>query len=304
MPGRSYSATNKYRYGFNGKEGDGEVNGEGNSIDYGERIYDPRIGRWLSLDPLQKKYPDLSAYSFCGNSPIVFKDFDGRDFGVIIDHANKTIIIVGTYYTGSKKSYEQAQKAIAVWNNKTAEVDGYTVSFKLQVDFPCTDNISARKEAAADPIGNFYQGGALENDPARKKGIVYEGGQTHEGKYVTMNNHTTKGDLGERTNDVGHEFGHTFGLQDAPAPDDPTIKNDYYSPGGIMQYKTGEEELDPPSTDDVKNIVKYAKDILNSPTKQKENANRAKVKLLEVKGSAKKNPLGKAASNLNPKKGT
>ncbi len=41
-----------YRYGFNGKENDNEVKGEGNQQDYGFRIYDPRLGRFLSVDPL------------------------------------------------------------------------------------------------------------------------------------------------------------------------------------------------------------------------------------------------------------
>ncbi|MEZ2442984.1 RHS repeat-associated core domain-containing protein [Chitinophaga sp. RCC_12] len=46
-----------YRYGFNGKENDNEVKGEGNQQDYGMRIYDPRLGRFLSVDPLTKGYP-------------------------------------------------------------------------------------------------------------------------------------------------------------------------------------------------------------------------------------------------------
>ena len=55
MPGRKLSGG--YRYGFNGKENDNEVKGEGNQQDYGFRFYDPRVGRFLSLDPLQKNYP-------------------------------------------------------------------------------------------------------------------------------------------------------------------------------------------------------------------------------------------------------
>src|SRR5690606_36912003 len=42
MPGRKYSADGSYRYGFNGKENDNDVKGEGNQQDYGMRIYDPR----------------------------------------------------------------------------------------------------------------------------------------------------------------------------------------------------------------------------------------------------------------------
>jgi hypothetical protein len=41
MPGRKFSAGSGYRYGFNGKENDNEVKGEGNQQDYGMRIYDP-----------------------------------------------------------------------------------------------------------------------------------------------------------------------------------------------------------------------------------------------------------------------
>jgi RHS repeat-associated protein len=79
MPGRKYSKPNSnYRYGFNGKEKDNETRGEGNSYDYGARMYDPRLSRWLSTDPLQQKYADLSPYNYCANSPISAKDPDGR----------------------------------------------------------------------------------------------------------------------------------------------------------------------------------------------------------------------------------
>ncbi len=61
MPGRTYSnAGAKYKYGFNGKENDNEVKGERNQQDYGMRIYDPRLGRFLSVDPLTKSYPELT----------------------------------------------------------------------------------------------------------------------------------------------------------------------------------------------------------------------------------------------------
>jgi RHS repeat-associated protein len=81
MPGRSFNATAavKYRYGFNGKENDNDVKGEGNQQDYGMRIYDPRLGRFLSVDPLIAKYPFYSPYHFAGNSPIIAVDLDGSE---------------------------------------------------------------------------------------------------------------------------------------------------------------------------------------------------------------------------------
>ena len=61
-----------YRYGFNGMESDDEIKGEGNSYDFGARIYDSRIGRWLSRDQLEKKYPELNPYCFVADNPIRF----------------------------------------------------------------------------------------------------------------------------------------------------------------------------------------------------------------------------------------
>jgi RHS repeat-associated protein len=81
MPGRSGTGPEHYRYGFNGKESDNEVKGTGNSIDYGFRTYDPRIGRFLSVDPLTSKYPELTPYQFASNTPIAAIDIDGLEGG-------------------------------------------------------------------------------------------------------------------------------------------------------------------------------------------------------------------------------
>lgn len=67
-----------YRFGFNGKEKDNEIKGEGNSYDFGARIYDPRTGRWESLDPLFSHFPFISNYSFASNNPIQFIDYNGN----------------------------------------------------------------------------------------------------------------------------------------------------------------------------------------------------------------------------------
>lgn len=79
MPGRKYSSASLYRYGFNGKENDNEVKGEGNQQDYGMRIYDPRLGRFLSEDPFSPSYPWYTPYQFAGNNPIKYVDLDGAE---------------------------------------------------------------------------------------------------------------------------------------------------------------------------------------------------------------------------------
>ena len=64
---------------FNGKEFDPEVAGNGNQYDYGFRIYNPRIGRFLSVDPLTRSYPMLTPYQFASNTPIQAIDLDGLE---------------------------------------------------------------------------------------------------------------------------------------------------------------------------------------------------------------------------------
>jgi len=74
-----YLTYGTYRYGFNGKENDNEVKGSGNQQDYGFRIYDPRLGRFLSVDPLSGSYPWNSVYAYAENDPISFNDLDGLE---------------------------------------------------------------------------------------------------------------------------------------------------------------------------------------------------------------------------------
>jgi RHS repeat-associated protein len=76
MKTRGYSAT-VYRYGFNGKELDGETTAD--AYDFGARIYDARLGRWLAVDPLAKENCINTVYEFVGNSCILAKDMDGNE---------------------------------------------------------------------------------------------------------------------------------------------------------------------------------------------------------------------------------
>ncbi len=77
VPNR-FESIEDYRYGFNGKEKDDEVKGKGNSIDLGDRILDPRIGRTFKMDRYSYKFPGESPYSFAMNTPICALDPDGK----------------------------------------------------------------------------------------------------------------------------------------------------------------------------------------------------------------------------------
>jgi RHS repeat-associated protein len=89
MPLRQFTSGSSYRYGFNGKEEDDEVKGNGNQLDYGFRIYDPRLGRFLSVDPLAASYPWNSSYAFAENDVMRSVDIDGLEKKVVIHWIDK-----------------------------------------------------------------------------------------------------------------------------------------------------------------------------------------------------------------------
>jgi RHS repeat-associated protein len=160
MPGRQESA-DKYRYGFGGVEKDNEIKGDGNSLDYKFRIYDPRIGKFLSVDPLSKSYPWNSPYAIAENRVIDGIDLEGLEYVSAVNWAKTNIgsytipfmydqtapptfkslkksnwkdIINGTLYcaTSTALSYAQANPKVADYLSK----NGYqTNRVSGQLDF-------------------------------------------------------------------------------------------------------------------------------------------------------------------------
>lgn len=63
------------RYGYQGQKMDDEIKGEGNSYVTEYRLLDPRLGRWLSVDPIAHHYQ--SPYCSMDNNPIYYVDPDG-----------------------------------------------------------------------------------------------------------------------------------------------------------------------------------------------------------------------------------
>jgi RHS repeat-associated protein len=91
MPGRSFSS-GSYRYGFNGMEKDDEVKGNGKSYTSYFRQYDPRLGRWNSVDPITASTPSWSPYRFGFNNPTLFIDPSGNIETKYVDENNKELL--------------------------------------------------------------------------------------------------------------------------------------------------------------------------------------------------------------------
>lgn len=92
MPGRNYN-NSAFRFGFNNKEKDDEVAGNGNSLNFGARIHDSRLGRFLSPDPMAQNFPHEGPYNFTSDNPIIYIDREGKTkwlFLKIIDERTNT----------------------------------------------------------------------------------------------------------------------------------------------------------------------------------------------------------------------
>jgi RHS repeat-associated protein len=140
-----------YRFGFNGKESDDEVKGDDNQQDYGMRIYDPRAGRFLSVDPITREYPMLTPYQFASNTPIQAIDEDGL----------YTVFIQGAVAKNDKKRGKKEK-------NKTFSSD-LNREFSQILNKPGLPVRFAFSQAAAAP--NLFEKGFFTLNNGFKPGI-------------------------------------------------------------------------------------------------------------------------------------
>jgi len=271
-------------YKFNGKELDPETG----LYYYGARYYDPKISLWLSVDPLAEKYPGMSPYNYTAGNPVVFVDYNGEDFGILVDRKNKRITIVANIYVANDTKFNQAQKGAEQWNKTSYKIDGFDVTFKLKVIkvsvskkevfdtfgknlffkkngrlkkhiFKKYRELLAKQKVNklinSDPVGNAYMGYDKDSPLSTKEyGDKFIGGHSGD-NFIYMNYHQEMGDMGDYPLPVAHEIGHIMGLDD--------IGNPYYpGEGSIMQYTY---PMNRPNNKDVKTIIQYAQDKLNNP---------------------------------------
>jgi len=115
-----YSA---YRYGFNqGSEKDDEIKGAGNSYTTHFRQLDPRLARWLTIDPKMSAWE--SPYVSMGNTPIMNNDplGDSVKNNMTTDRMNKSMNEV----MKTKEGFEYVAKFAAKGQTLTFGDQSYT----------------------------------------------------------------------------------------------------------------------------------------------------------------------------------
>ena len=79
---------------FSGKELDAET---GNYY-FGARYLAPRLGIWLSPDPMQLKYPHVSSYAYCMGNLVKLTDLFGLAPGDFFRTVNAAAVDFGLFY--------------------------------------------------------------------------------------------------------------------------------------------------------------------------------------------------------------
>jgi hypothetical protein len=103
-------------------EADNEVKGEGNSNTSFFRQLDPRLGRWLSLDPKISSFPGQSPYISMDNNPIYLMDPFGDSTFVERTKDNKFKVVGG--------NLEGNHNGIFIKDTKTGKV-GEMIGYSL-----------------------------------------------------------------------------------------------------------------------------------------------------------------------------
>ncbi|MBU3662558.1 MAG: hypothetical protein FGM41_05095 [Bacteroidetes bacterium] len=118
-----------YRFSFNGKENDKVgMGGGGSTYDYGFRIYNAQLGKFLSVDPSAKSFAFYSPFHFAGNKPIVALDLDGREdiwYQYIIQN-DGSYLLVGTHESVAEIDRNNLELATGSCINPTGVISTVT----------------------------------------------------------------------------------------------------------------------------------------------------------------------------------
>ncbi len=244
--GRKYSAGVSYRYGFNGQEKSGEINGEENSYTAEFWEYDPRIGRRWNIDP--KPNISLSPYNCFAGNPIRFSDKYGDS------------VILGNLYDKDGNGNYKNSNEISAFElfAKTKEGGKYLLDhaqqgFKLKGVFITGLNLEAKSEGAESKRGvdvnlEIVPDGTIAGGSAKTGDYNIQKGRLKLLFQVEANNSANVGDPLEsrdamlnHVDDFSHEFFLHGDLQEKKFLMKSNVKWDAHLTSSFLPSKYGGE---------------------------------------------------------------
>lgn len=228
-----------YRYGFNGNEKYDEVKGDGVQYDYGFRIYDARIAKFLSVDPLTKQYPMLTPYQFASNRPIDGIDLEGLEYfpSTINKETGERQLIIKL-----KVSFAQKDKSSIEYREKLVKNLSTLISKSLSGPLPRGGSLIVKPELTivneSDLKSSDYRIQFVNTSDINNKG-----GRTYSPKLSKVSSYFELLAINEQETIEGaeytalHELGHMLGLRHTfpnLSETDPT-GIEWPSPDGFLQ---------------------------------------------------------------------
>jgi RHS repeat-associated protein len=181
-PGR-FNETDGYRFGFNSFERDDELKGPGNSYYARDRLFDPRLGRWLSPDPVQLAY--ASPYAGFSNNPLRFGDPRGQlDWDSFKDTMENVAITARDIQKDTLYVFSGAAAVNAITENLVKAKASYDDNGQISEAIGHAIGIQDAIESLAQKDLDWQEGGATVDDRVRM-GIGEVSGMNDVSRAVT-----------------------------------------------------------------------------------------------------------------------
>ncbi len=133
--------------------------------DFSARMYDPALGRFLSVDPMAEGYRHLSPYAYCAGNPVVYADKDGQVIGRVVVGAVVGAAINGGIALLSGESGREVLGAVArgaVDGGIAGLTFGMSMGTTLAGKIAVSAAVGAATSTASSTVGQLVESGGVD----------------------------------------------------------------------------------------------------------------------------------------------
>ncbi len=159
--------------------------------DFSARMYDPALGRFLSVDPMAEGYRHLSPYAYCAGNPVVYVDKDGQVIGRVVVGAVVGAAINGGIALLSGESGREVLGAAArgaIEGGVAGLTFGMSMGTTLAGKIAVSAAVGAATSTASSTVGQLVESGGVDAKvvatDAAVGAVVGGGSQATSTKYL------------------------------------------------------------------------------------------------------------------------
>ena len=133
--------------------------------DFSARMYDPALGRFLSVDPMAESYRHLSPYAYCAGNPVVYVDKDGQVIGRVVVGAVVGAAINGGIALLSGESGREVLGAAArgaIEGGVAGLTFGMSMGTTLAGKIAVSAAVGAATSTASSTVGQLVESGGVD----------------------------------------------------------------------------------------------------------------------------------------------